>query len=478
MADLSEEEELELLELENENAQAQASVAPAVPAAAAPGTQILGGKGFYSKNAPSMSEVLNTPSPELVAIQEGLKSAAGTAESYYSGLGVPKVGAAVGAGGRFMAEAIPARMKDALFVAMAGPALKIAGAVGRPIAKAGGNLLADVAGAVAGKSPEVIKTLFKKPGAIWKKANEVFTLKHQEAVVKSIDDGLAARGAKFKEMEEAFSGFSPNATIKAPQVDLKPVLDRAKKAMIEKGHSLPKEIAPGKALKVGRLPAESSEYKMLVEKLDFLKKTKELKFGDALNFRRQLDDAINYGVEGSNGLQPVSGEANRILRNMRQQINKQLELSLPTDVRPLWTKANADYSRAAGAYAELRKQVIGMTPRQTERKLLQMLQEGRYDDEVLSRVTKLGESSAKALDDVRDHLAAREMHRWLRGGIGAGTPLGLPTSPRLVGYGTSAAGAGLEAVLAGLRPAARQPSLMALLTNGMLGDSELQPTQP
>ena len=222
-----------------------------------------------------------------------------------------------------------------------------------------------------------------------------------------------------------------------------------------------------KGAKVGRLPATSPEYKFLVEKLSFLHKNPRLGFGDVLNMRRQLDDAISYGVEGSNGLQPVSGAAQGVLKVMRRDLNEQLRSAVPKDIRPQWDAANKAYSEASAAYAELRKQVVGTTPRQTERKLMQMIQEGRYDDEVLGRAEKLGEKAARELDTVRDHVAAREFQRWAKAGIGAGTPLGIPTSPRIVGIGASAAGAAGKAVGAVTQPLSQQPKILSLLLRGM-----------
>lgn len=415
---------------------------------------------------------LDTPVPvvggALIKAQEGLESASATADKFYTDLGVPGVGKAVHAGGRFVAGMIPARMKDALFVAMAGPALEGAAAVGRPIARAGGNLLADVAGAVAGKQPEVVKELFKRPGAMWRKAAEIFGHEHQKALVRSVDEGLASKGAKFREIEESLSGFVVGSAGKAPKVQMQAVLDDVQKEMLARGHHLPKNIT-GKApsVKVGRIAPGTSEYGAIIEKLVLLKKNPKLNFGDALNLRRQLDDAINYGIEGSNGLQPISTEGQRILSLMRRRINTQLREAVPQNVRGDWDKANFAYSRAAKAYGELKRHVIGNQPRQTEAKLFQMLREGRYDDEVVRRVDRLGEATAKVFDELRDQLAAKEFQRWASGGIRSGMPFGLPTSPRLIGAGISGAGGASQLAQAAVRQVMGSPSAAALSLRGV-----------
>jgi hypothetical protein len=380
---------------------------------------------------------LETPIPGLKQAHDGLSAGADQAQNYYAALGVPRIGKAVGMGGRFMAGVIPPRMKDALFIAAAGPAMEIVATGLAPVARAGGNLLADVAGAIAGKDPEVVKVLFNRPGAIWNKAKEVFTLKHQEALTKELGEGLAAQGAKFKELEDAFAGFHADSAT-APKVDLAPARTAVQEDMVRSGHRVPEELTGKAPIGIGRIAADAPEYKMLVEKLMTMKNSPNLPFGEALNFRRQIGDMMDMGVEGSNGMQPVSDAGNRVLKKMYAEVNKSLDSAVPKEILPEWKAANKAYSEARDAYSELRRQVVGTTPRQTEHKLLQMIQEGRYDDEVLSRAQKLGAKAKAAMDAVRDHLAAKEFKRWATGGMKTGALL--PSSPRAIGYGVAGAG--------------------------------------
>ena len=410
----------------------------------------------------AVGEALEAPIPgvggAMQAAQTGLESASVDAAKWYSDMGVPRIGKAVETGGKFLAGAIPVKMKDALFIATAGPALEAAAAVGAPIAKLGGNIMADVAARLVGKSPEALKVIFNKPGAIWKKATELFGLKNQELLVNEIEAGLASKGKQFGELAEVFSGFTQKsgvAGLTPPPVEMRTVLKEVLGTMMERGHKLPKTLSGKSQIRVGKLAEDSADYIKINEKLEFLKKHPKMTFGEALNFRQQVDDMIDYGVEGSAGLQKLTGEGNRVLKLVRRRVNTNLRESLPSDVRALWDKANFDYSRARGAYAELKKSVIGQTDKQTETKMLQMIREGRYDDSVAKRAQRIGEQAAKALDDVRDHLAAKEFSRWagpglsMGGASGAGFYFGgipgavagaVATSPRAVGTATSIAG--------------------------------------
>lgn len=489
---LTESEELELLELENEEAAAMAAAKDAPTGAGSamvPGmTQEDADLAASSKTDLALKaagEALDTPIMEsrlvnplglpdvLTAAKTGIEDASVDAGKYYAELGVPRIGKAVEAGGKFTAGMIPARMKDALFVAMAGPALEAASAIGKPVARFGGDILADIAGQVAGRSPEALKVIFKKPGALWKKANEVFSLVHQERLVKNIERAMGERGAQFKELENVLTGFSEGAVKskgRAAVVNTDSVIADVSKEMMRSGFQLPKGIAPKGYVqpRIGRVDVMSPEYKAIIEKMKVLRDTKNMTFGEGLNLRRQLDDMISYGVEGSNGLQPVTSSSQRILHSMRQRINTQLRESVPADLRPAWIKANAEYRRASEAFRELQKQVVKGEPGTTENKLLQLLREGRYDSQVMNRANRINERAAKAFDDMKDHIAARQFKDWAAGGIGKGAFGFLPTSPRIVGMGTSAAGAATQGAGAAAKLAAENPVKSAIATQGLL----------
>ncbi len=209
--------------------------------------------------------------------------------------------------------------------------------------------------------------------------------------------------------------------------------------MLGRGHRLPKDISGIKpTTMVGRIASDDPEYGAIMDKLNVLKKNPQMNFGEALNFRRQIDQSIEYGVEGSNGMKPLSGEAQRVLKGIRKGVSSSLRDSLPNEVKPEWDSVNKSYQEGTAAFNELRKQIIRQSPGQTENKLLQLVKEGRYDDEVTRRAQALGDKVIKSLDDARDHVAARSVKRWVE------TPNAahfFGAAPRPMGYAASAAGA-------------------------------------
>lgn len=462
---LSEKEELELLELEEEEALASQQQEPVKDAVSDPTPEPVSEPaqeqgGFLGTIAKTLTEgpgdltraalsdgvfsALDAPIPGVGQAIGPAKEAMGKelseAAKYYFEAGVPTIGKAVEAGGKFVIGAVPDRMKDALFVALAGPALKAAAIVGKPVARAGGNIIADIAGQIAGKHPEAVKAIYKKPGALWKKATELFGMKNQELLLQKISEGKAARGEQFHALEEVLTGFGSKSGGKASRADMRPVFKEVVREMERGGYHVPKSITGKNPIAIGRLPGESIEAKEIFAKLDTLNKNPNLEFGQALNLRRQIDRLINYGIEGKNGLQPTSTDANRILKLMRRRINTQMRGAVPKELRADWDRANFVYSQANKAYAELQKQVIRGDPGGTQKKLLQLLKDGRYDDEVLSRAEKLGEQTAKALEDVRDHIAAREFDQWFTSGLHKGAFGYFPTSPLLTGGVVAGAG--------------------------------------
>lgn len=421
---------------------------------------------------------------DMAAVKDGMMriglkadASGGNMAEFLGGKGIPAPlaaaaglpGAIAGESIRSVAAAVPTTVGDAALLGLAGPVMEgtavAAKAIGGPVMRGAGRILADVVGELAGKDPEAVKAIFKNPKAMWKQVNQLFGQKQQAATVSAIEDGLSARGAQFKELEQSFTGFLEIPGAKpVPKVSLTPVLKDITNEMRIRGHRIPADITGKSPLGIGRLPEDGAESKMIMARLKQLKDNPELGFGEALNLRRQLDDTISYGIEGSNGLQPISGEANRVLKLMRRRINSSIRSAVPAEVRPLWDKANFEYSKASEAYAELKKHVIRQSPGETEARLLKFIREGRYDDEVSNRAAKLGEKAAGALDAIRDRISAHQFKRWLGT---AGTKPGalgiIPTSPRALGYGAAGAGLVVDSAEALARAVSTNPRLLAAL---------------
>lgn len=468
------------------------------PAAGAPGASAVP-QTKLGMAGQAIGEALDTPlrgtipgmesfgTVDLAKAQSGLQSASDTAGKFYSDLGYPATGKAVQVGGRALAGLIPARMKDALFIAAAGPALEGAGAAGKAalsteagqavagaakiVVKSGGDLLANVAGMVAGKDPEVIKALVNSPGAVWKKATELFSMAHQENLDNTLHEGMKTIGNKFGALEDQFAGYhgTPTAGM-APKVNLQGVYDINVKDMLSRGHRLPKDLTGIEpTVTHGRIGTDDPEYKDILSHLTNMKKKPEVDFGEALNLKRQIGRTIDYGVEGKNGVQELSGEAQRVLKGIQAGLNKELRSSLPAEIRPKWDEVNRVYSSALDAFAELRKQIVKQSPGQTENKLLQLIKDGRYDDEITRRAGALGDKVLKAFDDARDHVAARSVRRWIDAPSVAHF---LGGAPRPVGYGASGVGAFKTAGAKLAGAAAENPRAAVILGKGILGGAQ------
>lgn len=361
--------------------------------------------------------------------------------------------------------------QGALMYAMGGPVGEGVGAaagkvwdkVGAPLMKAGGNILADVVGELAGKDPESVKVLYNNPKAMWRKATEIFGRKDQEKTIQALESDFAAKGEQFRAIEDSLSGnFGTPSYGKATEVITRPAFDDVKFQMAKEGFRLPSDIAEGiKPVKIGKIAEDATEYKFLVKQMVELKNNPRLEFGEAVRMKQNLDKAIDYGLDGANGIQPVSEDASRLLRSMRKALNKEVRASLDPKRRVVWDKVNAEYGLASQSRAELRKQVMGQNARLTEKKLHQLLKEGRYDDEVMDRARDLGAKAAARLDDVRDHIAARQFKSWGHAPSASGF---LPTSPKAIGYGVSAAGAASQTAQALARTLHNSP----LVAHGLI----------
>lgn len=378
----------------------------------------------------------------LTQAKQAIETVADITARGYEALGMPRLAMVQRKAGEFASGMVPLRVKDAVFIAAAGPALRRISWAARPVTRPAANMLADLAGMVAGKSPEVIKQLFQRPGALWKKASEVFGLKHQENLVRSIDEAMSKVGNGFRSIENKLAKFGTGE--KTPIVQLKTAADDTVNEMLKRGHKIPYELSGKKPLAIGRISENSPEYKEISDMLWFMRKNPKLSFGEGLNLRRRLDKLIDYGVEGASGLQPVSPEANTVLMFMRRRVNSSIRTAVPSNLKNAWDRGNFAYNKASQALAGLRKNVIGQSPRQTETKLMQLIKEGRYEDEVLSRAEKIGSIAIKALDDVADHLTGRQFKEWVTGRSG-GLNI-IPAFPRLTGTVISGAGAATQAV--------------------------------
>lgn len=469
---LSEQEELEMLKLQKQKAMASDTSLPKNTAGQTiyPPQEEISKLGAaydvatqpWSEYAKSGGAAVGYPQEGAAIgndIQQGMDFIKKSVPSYLGG--IPVAGKVLGPVSNMAAGMIPESPGGAAAQYLGG---KLIGAA-MPMAKkavsypAGwvGAKLADIVGGISGKDPEAIKVLAQNPTAMWKKATEIFSRAHQEGAINAIESDFAKHGKAIESLEDALTGnFGTSSYGKAPDVMLRGVFETSKFDAAKGGFHLPESIAENiKTSGSSGVGAESPGYRLYIQKMAQLKNNPRMSFGEALGIKRELQRAVDYGIEGANGLQAITDKSEIPIRNLANGLNKELKNSInDPSLKQAWIAKNNTYADVSAAREELRKQVMGTSARSTERKLVQLLKEGRYDDEVMARAQVMGSKTASALDDIKDHIAARQFHSISGsyrqgGGAAAGAFLGgvpgaaigsLATSPMAVGYGASGVG--------------------------------------
>lgn len=327
----------------------------------------------------------------------------------------------------------------------AGPIASEVSAVAKKALPAVGQFAAEAAGVWTGRDPEAIKALFKNP-EIWSKVKNSLAEYDQLHTVNAIEDSVKQMGKKFRSIQDALAGFPGTRTAgQASSVNLKPALTSVMRDLERSGHALPAELTGYTSkIKVPRLDPSSSDYQAVTKFIGKVQKASKegADFGEVLNLKRQLDDAVDYGIEGSQGIQKVGSEANRALKLLRSRVNLQLRAALPAEKRGEWDAANSTYAASRTALDQLRKEVVSATPHQTLARVMREMKAGRSEMSVMGRASKIGEGAMQALQDVHDRAVASQFHRLLDGSAGAAAAA-TTSSPRAAGF--MAARSGMEA---------------------------------
>jgi hypothetical protein len=304
-----------------------------------------------------------------------------------------------------------------------------------------GDWMADLAGAWTGKDPEYIKAVFQKP-EIMKKVGEAIGLDIQKSATEAIAIGRKALGDQVGAAEDGIAMFGKTATAgNSPMVDLKTPLKDVVKTMESRGHYVPKELG-GRAVPMKKyaLDPMSEDYRTVAGYLKDL--NKDMDFGEALNLKRELDGVINYGKKGTNGLQPVTGPANAILKDIRAQVKNAMTKSL-TDpqTKAHWLEVNKAAEEGYRAFDSLHSQVIGSQPYQTAQRIARNIKNQSVEEQVLGPAAKLSKKAEDAVMDIRDRVVAAQFKRRFTG-VNASNLI--PSSPRAIGNIAALLGRGVE----------------------------------
>lgn len=352
----------------------------------------------------------------------------------------------------------------------------VAKTVAKPVLKTTGDVLAELAATWTGRSPEAFKALFKDP-AIMAKVTEHVGQAEQAKFVDAVDKSLAKLGDKYRAVQDSVAGFplsgatglAPGA--KPPQVNLSAPGESMARELVAMGHRVPKRLSGYAAAPEGVFAVDSPEYRSVTGWLQKLQAKPTRDFGEALNLRRQLDQEINYGPAGGQGIR-LNDQANAVLKSMRRKVDEALKLALPPAKRAEWEEANRVYAAAAQAKAQLKRQVAGETPEQTAMRVLRQLKTGRADENLTGKAVKLGDDAVQALDEIHDRVVARQFKEYVSGHGGGALGVLTTTSPRLLGHVTALAGRATPQLEQAARAALAHPQALATTLAGLIQKHE------
>lgn len=367
----------------------------------------------------------------------------------------------------------------------AGPAASLGAdtvrSVGKPLLKTTGDVLAELAATWTGRSPEAFKEVFKNP-EIMKKVSEQVGQSEQAKFVDAVEKSLARMGEKFRAVQDSIAGFPTlgdkglEVVANAPQVDLQTPAKQLAKELVVAGHHIPEELSGFAPINEGFFEAGSPEHQSITKWLAKLQSKPTRDFGEALNLKRQLDQEINYGPAGGQGIR-LNDQAQKVLRDMRKKVDEALKMALPAAKRAEWEEANRVYASAAQAKAELKRQVVGETPEQTTMRVLRQLKTGRNEENLTGKAVRLGDDAVKALDEIHDRVVARQFKEYVHGHGGGALGILTTTSPRLLGQVAALSGQGYPHLEQIARSALAHPKTLAIALEGIMQKHEAQ-SQP
>ena len=357
------------------------------------------------------------------------------------GMGMPKAGATMAGLAQAGAQMVPLTPLEAGAQMFGGPALKAAGKLAKPVGKVTGDILAELVAHVSSSTPEAVKIVFQKPG-VMKKFRQLIGEAEQSNLVKVIGDHISNLGSKIRDFEREFSAPLLAEGAHAVKVGTGEVADRISSILTDAGYSIPKEISGKEARLIDRI-ANVKEREELAGFLRVMKENPNMGWGDALNLKRQVDDAINYARHG--GLSPRGDSAQHALKVIRSEVSEALASALPKEKQSSWKEANLAYHEALKAFEDMGKNAVGTGPEKTASKLLNRLKKGYQDIGINQKAAKIGEGAAKAIQDLQEQVAAGTFKKYVSGWGHGGFAQVLPTSPAAMGGLTALAGLGSQA---------------------------------
>lgn len=345
---------------------------------------------------------------------------------------------------------------SALDKSVPGSEALISGAkkVGSHVGEFMGTLMSNILsiGGAEVKSPW-IRAVINDPGTV-KHFGEEFGMDMQQAAVKAIESEKDKVGSQYRAIQDSLTQFGIKGRL-SPKVDTARVLNTVAKDFESKGIHVPTDLGGnGASLKKYRFDRGSSEDAVIKRFMGALKKP--LDFGESLNLRRQLDDAIRYSKHGE---MTFTSEAQAALRTMRRALNTEMTRSVPANMRTKWVLSNQNYEKLMRTLGDFHSQVLGKTPFQTASKISRAVRTGRSSELIDIPSQHMYENAMRSMMDLRRSVVASHFKEILSKGFSASSLL--PGSPRAVGYLSALIGGGKD-LAAAVATSANEKRLISL----------------
>lgn len=355
-------------------------------------------------------------------------------------------------------SAIPRTVGDVSLQLAASPVSKAIGVARgalRPATKWAGNVGRSLLARDIGVAEPFIENVQRNPEFLKKISNDPLVIQdHIKRVGEIMGRGLGYVGKRVEAIEDKFLQIHFGSPKKMPKITLDDLKKEFKFKLTTKGMKTGEKPISlldqyGKQLPLSEYSKPVSRTEAIVGKdADVLREyIGELgkyekdgaTFNDLMNLRRRLGEDIFW----HQGVAPKVGtQANRLLTDLRSQLNKRLY-----KIAPELEEADAVYSTARKSYDKLSKKYFGDDPEKAYNRVKLMIQRGYAPETLLQRAGQINASTEKAMSGLINKISAMQFAPYVRKGI-AGGFMGFGLIPSAVMFGPGMATADLAALIA------------------------------
>lgn len=363
-------------------------------------------------------EALGTDIPFVGKAMGALRKDIPSAMAEHGGLLGAVAGTVVGTAG----EMLPKTIGDLILQEAAGPVLKGTKGLVKAVAPAISEAASSIMAREIGVAKPFVDMMKKNPQAL-KNISEDMTsvLKHAESMGNILKRGADLASSKVGMIEDQFLQMAKDTPKLQNRIMIDDVAEKFR-AMVRNHMSLSGDTFK-EGTKLSKINAITGTDASLLQEYsgDLNKLKKGGSFIDLLRLRRKIGNDIAWKGEGA---PKIGSQTNRILTDLRDQINKKLGV-----LSPELREADAVASKARKQYDILQKSHFGGRPEQVYNRVKLSMQRGTAHEELLSRAAEINSRTEKAMKGLMKKVAAQQFAPLVRGGIsGGGLALAAATS--------------------------------------------------